>query len=240
MDKPDFIAFDIETATSDFASLCQIGFVAFLKDEIIFQYSQLVRPPNNEYSSRNSRIHGIDALKTKDKLLFPVIWNTIREHFISNLLVAHNSSFDLSVLTSTLKYYNLEVPDFNCDCTFKMTGLSLEALCYSFEINLARHHHALSDAIACAQAYIKLKSGIKPRHQLIRAKSSRNLFAGHERITGDLRKPELENADPANPFYSKKVVFTGILDGISRDDAAKLARTRSADIDSGIPGTLIL
>jgi DNA polymerase III subunit epsilon len=35
-------------------------------------------------------------------------------------------------------------------------------------------------------------------------------------------------------FYNKKVVFTGVLDGKSRDEAAKIVRTKGADIDSGI------
>jgi DNA polymerase-3 subunit epsilon len=234
MNDLDFIAFDVETATSELSSICQIGYVIVSKGEIILQESHLVRPPNNEYASRNSCIHGIDALKTKDKPLFPDIWNTIRGHFTSNLLVAHNSSFDLAVLKGTLSYYNLEVPDFNCYCTFRMTGLNLAALCDSLEINLIKHHDALYDAIACAQAYIKLKSGITPDHQLIRARSASNAFAGHERITGEMLKPDLENADQCNPFYCKKVVFTGVLDGISRDDAAKMVRARGADIDSGI------
>jgi len=124
MNDPDFIAFDVETATSELSSICQIGYVIVSRGEIVLRKFHLVRPPNNEYASRNSCTHGIDALKTKDEPLFPDIWNSIREHFTSNLLVALNSSYDLSVLLGKTRYYNIIVPEFICNCTYSMNGLN--------------------------------------------------------------------------------------------------------------------
>jgi len=37
---------------------------------------------------------------------------------------------------------------------------------------------------------------------------------GHDRIQGDVLKPDLESADPNSPLYNKKVVFTGVLEKI--------------------------
>jgi DNA polymerase-3 subunit epsilon len=106
MDKPDFIAFDVETATPDPASLCQIGYVAVSKGEIVFQEFHLVRPPNNEYASRNSCIHGIDALKTKDVPEFTAILNSIMLRgrnldFRGNGVFGYDKS---SYLTRSYKY----------------------------------------------------------------------------------------------------------------------------------------
>lgn len=228
---PDFIAFDTETATAEPSSICQIGFVIVSDCVIKHRESMLVRPPYNLYNSRNSCLHGIDALQTRYAPSFMVVWSYIWELFTSNLLVAHNSGFDLSVLRRTLRFYRLEVPEFNCDCTYRMTGMSLPDLCDSLEIEMTRHHDALYDAMACAEAFIKLKNGVKPNHQLIRAKTAKNIFSGHEPISGDLLKPDLENADPGHPFYNKRVVFTGVLDRMSRDEAAKLAWANGAIID---------
>jgi len=61
MNKPDFIAFDVETATPELSSICQIGYVIVSKGEIVLQEFHLVRPPCNLYLSRNSCIHGIDV-----------------------------------------------------------------------------------------------------------------------------------------------------------------------------------
>ena len=255
----DFIAFDVETATSDLSSLCQIGFCrgntgsgeawghGGMEAEklgsgeagmpgggeagIFYSASYFVKPPGNEYTAANSCVHGIDALRTKDAPAFPVIWSCIREIFTSNLLVAHNASFDISVLRATLRFYHLDVPSFTYEDTFKMTGLGLAPMCDALEIKMTRHHDALSDAVACGEAYIKLKNGIMPDYQLIRARSRKNIFAGHEPISAHLLVPDLENADPGHPFYNKRVVFTGVLDRMSRDDAAKLARANGAIID---------
>jgi len=190
--------------------------------------------PNNEYSARNSCIHGIDALMTKDKPQFPEIWKKIENDFNSYLLVAHNASFDISVLSAVLQYYNLKVPRFQYECTYQLSGLKLTALCEALEIEITHHHDALYDALACVSAYIKLKNGIKPDHTLIRSKEKENVFVGHERITGKLLKPDLEVADREHQFYNKKVVFTGVLERISRDEAAKIVKSKGADIDTGI------
>jgi len=69
MDNLTFTAFDTETATSHSASICQIGFVVVRKGQITNEKSYLIQPPGNEYDARHSCIHGIDSLKTKDKLI---------------------------------------------------------------------------------------------------------------------------------------------------------------------------
>jgi DNA polymerase III subunit epsilon len=229
-----FTAFDIETATNHSASLCQIGFVVVKDDQITAEKSFLIQPPNNEYEARHSCIHGLDALATKDKPLFPEIWKIIENEFIGSLLVAHNISFDLNILHSTLDYYNLPKPDLAFDCTYKMSGLKLKALAESLQIPITKHHEALSDARVCAQAYILLKHGIIPNHSLIKEVDKSNFFVGHERLNGDVLKPDLNVENNSNPFYSKKVVFTGVLQTITREDAADRIKCLGADIDTGV------
>ncbi|HPM91393.1 MAG TPA: exonuclease domain-containing protein [Bacteroidales bacterium] len=234
MQEADFIAFDTETATAQLSSLCQVGFVVVCNGEVTRKESIFVRPPGNDYAVRNSCLHGIDALKTKDSPEFPEVWEKIGDSFCENLLVAHNASFDLAVLRTTLAYYGLEIPDFKCECTYRMSGLNLAALCDALEIELVNHHDALADATACAIAYLKMKQGIRPDHRLIRPRSGHDFFAGHERITGDLLKPDPEHCDCNHPLFSKKVVFTGVLSSMTREDAARAVKAHGADIDTGI------
>lgn len=233
-DAADFIAFDTETATAEMSSICQLGFVIVSGGRMIRQESVLIRPPLNEYAVRNSCLHGIDSLKTKDSPEFPEVWEMIRDLFADHLLVAHNAAFDLAVLRATLECYGLDMPGFRCECTYRMSGLNLASLCDALEIELVNHHDALADATACAIAYLKMKQGIPPDHRLIRPRSGHDFFAGHERITGDLLKPDLEHCDCNHPFYNKKVVFTGVLNAITRNEAAKAVKTCGADIDTGI------
>ncbi len=234
MPKFNFIAFDVETATPNMASICQIGIIKVVGGSVISQESILIQPPGNEYFARNTCIHGIDSLMTKNKPLFYDIWESIRDDFSSNLLVAHNASFDISAITSALKYYNLDIPTFNYYCTYKLTKLRLTDLCASLNIDISKHHDALADAKACAEAYIKLKNGINPNLDLISNSRIENSFAGHERITGDLLRPDLECGDKNHLFFNKKIVFTGVLDKITREEAARLVKSKGADIDTGI------
>lgn len=230
----NFTAFDTETATSNPASICQIGFVVVQNGQFVEEQSYLIQPPGNEYKARNSCIHGIDSLQTSDKTLFPMIWEKIKGSFIGKLLVAHNASFDLNILNSTLDFYNIHRPVFTCDCTFNMSGLNLKTLSASLNINMTNHHDALSDAKACALAYLYLKQGITPNLDLIKDIERSDMFAGHERLSGDVLKPKLNIHNMDNPFYSKKVVFTGVLQTITREDAAKKIQELGADIDTGV------
>ena len=229
-----FTAFDTETATSHSASLCQIGYVVVQDGQIINEQSYLIQPPGNEYEVRHSCIHGIDSYRTQNESLFPEVWEKIKDEFIGSLLVAHNASFDLNIIYSTLDYYNLNKPILSCDCTYKLSGLKLKALAESLQINISKHHDALSDAKACAQAYILLKQGIKPNHDLICISENSDLFEGHEKLTGKILKPNLDVENTNNPFYSKKVVFTGVLQTITREDAAMRIKNLGADIDTGV------
>jgi DNA polymerase III subunit epsilon len=234
MDKLDFTAFDTETATNKPASICQIGIVQVKDGQISYEKSYLIQPPENEYDARHSSIHGIDALMTKDQPPFPIIWENIRPFLENNLIVAHNAGFDLNTINSTLDYFRIPRPLFTCDCTFKISGLSLKSLSEALKINMVKHHDALSDARTCALAYISLKNGNLPDERLILHNESPDPFAGHERLTGAVLRPNLEVENINNPFHSKKVVFTGVLQNLSREEAAKQVQKMGADIDTGV------
>ena len=104
----------------------------------------------------------------------------------------------------------------------------------AFEITALAHHNALNDAHMCAEAYLKLQMGMVPDTNKITPKPDKALFNGHAKLTGDVLRPNLQNADPSSPFYGKKVVFTGVLTHISREDAAEKVKMLGADIDTGI------
>lgn len=236
MNLTSFIAFDVETATQKKSSICQIGYSKVRDLKIVESKSFLVQPPDNEYLALHSSIHGLSSLDTKNEPLFPKIWKIIKKDFKSYTLVAHNASFDTSVLVSTLEYYNIKVPKLDCICTYKLTNLKLKALCESLRVELVNHHDAMHDAKACAESLIKIINGEEPDHSLIQPEKSSDPFSfeGHERIKGDVLKPNLDVEDKDNPFYSKKVVFTGVLNTISRKEAANILKDKGADIDTGI------
>lgn len=234
----NFVAIDVETALGKRWSICQIGLAIVENGEITRTYSRLVQPPHNEYSIRNINVHRITPELTANESLFPEIWSEISPLLEGKKLVAHNASFDIDCLCQTLGFYNLPIPEIECDCTFIKTGCKLNDICEAYEIELSHHHDAACDAEACAKVYINLLKGIEPDFSKIRSSSVRSTDGftpeGHDRLCGDVLKPDLDIADCSSPFYAKKVVFTGVLNSIDRKEAADLVKKSGGDIDTSI------
>ncbi len=154
----DFVAIDVETAHGKRWSICQIGMVKVEAGNIVDTYDKLVQPPGNEYFYRNIQIHGITPEDTANSPFFNQLWNEIKAFIGDKMLVAHNAAFDMDCLRKTLGYYNLDVPDFKSDCTYKRSGMKLDLACKTYHIRLDNHHNALADSIACAQLFLKLNN----------------------------------------------------------------------------------
>jgi DNA polymerase III subunit epsilon len=235
----DFIAIDVETAAGKRWSICQIGLAIVENGELIETITEFVQPPNNMYSKANIKIHGITPEQTSDKPIFPEVWGKIFPIIQNKKLVAHSAKFDISCLHQTLTYYNLEVPEFEYYCTFSKTGQKLEDACASYNIPLENHHNAGCDAEACAKLYLKIANNFEPDYSKVKSKSkpiAKQIinFDGHDRLHGDILKPDLENSDKSSPFYNKKVVFTGVLQSMGRQEAAQILKQMGADIDTSI------
>lgn len=152
----NFVAIDVETAQGKRWSICQIG-LAIIENGIIKEtISELVQPPGNEYSIYNTRIHGIKKEYTSSSPLFPEVWQKLYPIIRGQKLVAHNASFDMNCLHQTFEYYDMDVLDFNCSCTYKLTGKKLDVACRDIGITLINHHDAVSDAVACAEIFLKM------------------------------------------------------------------------------------
>jgi DNA polymerase-3 subunit epsilon len=151
-----FVALDVETAQGKRWSICQIGLVFFENNVITKTISEYIQPPKNEYFHWNIKIHGITPEITKNKPYFPEVWDRIYPLIKNQKLVAHNASFDKSCLKQTLTYYNIDIPNFNFECTYKMSGEKLNIACESLDIPLYNHHDATCDAKACGLLYLKL------------------------------------------------------------------------------------
>ncbi|QZE12948.1 3'-5' exonuclease [Halosquirtibacter laminarini] len=158
-----FVALDFETATSKRDSACSLAIVTVVDGEIKETYHTFIRPPQNRYDSRNIHVHGITPEMTEFANDFRTAYHQIRKRLVGQVVVAHNESFDRSVLRNTMEYYNLPSEELQLDkqwfCTYKLwkkeglTPTTLRDCCDHFEIPL-NHHDAISDAEAAAKLFM--------------------------------------------------------------------------------------
>jgi len=153
-----FTAFDFETANEGRGSPCSLGLVVVENGIIKEKRSWLIRPKELRFNSMNIGIHGIYERDVADQPEFDELWkNEIACYFENKLVVAHNASFDTSVLRTTLALYDLPFPSLTYTCTWLLSkavwpGLlsyKLGTLAERFQIKF-KHHDAEDDAFACA------------------------------------------------------------------------------------------
>lgn len=122
--------------------------------EIVHELNRLVQPPNNQYFYKNIEVHGIEPEDTASAPTFDDLWYLMKNHIDYQVVVAHNSSFDVNCLRATLAYYDLAQPQFEERCTLRIFKRGLAFLSKKYKIPLD-HHDALSDAKACAMLYLR-------------------------------------------------------------------------------------
>ena len=151
----NFTAIDFETAHGKRYSICQVGLVRVENGVITNELSILVQPPHNFYWDWFTDIHGITPEITRNAPTFNKIWHLFEPYINHQSVVAHNGmSFDFPVLAQTLAYYDMEVPEYEKHCTYRLFGSNLASLCLKYNIPL-NHHEAMSDARACATLFLK-------------------------------------------------------------------------------------
>ena len=160
-----FVSIDFETATAKRNSACSVAIVTVVNGVVVEEYSQLIQPPSNDYAWRNIQVHGIRPNDTFNSPTFAAVYPEIRKRLAGKTVVAHNESFDRSVMRNSMENHSMTYADLGCaakwECTMKLykakdfNPAKLNVLCDHFNIEL-QHHDALSDALACAKLYLML------------------------------------------------------------------------------------
>lgn len=243
MDNLNFVAIDLETATRDRASICEIG-IAVVQDSVVTERrSWLVKPEYNYYDPRNIEIHGITPEMTKHSPDFESVWHEVLPYLENHLVVAHNTSFDMYAIQDALDRNGLDYPSFDYICSMRLAKRSMRQhksslgfLCNVLGIELENHHRAGDDAAACAEVFISAcdfseaatleelqeKYGIEMgqfsqlyhTHTPLRlGNRSRRASFKMSDIVGDPKK-----ANPTNYLYGKTVCITGTMMLASKEE----------------------
>lgn len=163
MNGLSFIAIDLETATRERFSICEIGIAIVEDSKIIASKSWLVQPPYNRYDYFNIMVHGINPNDTKDCPTFPEVWNDVVPLLNNRIIVAHNASFDMYALKDAFKVWHIDYPSIEYYCSYRVAqkvvpncdSYSLPCICRELNIDFGKHHRAEGDAIGCAKVFIE-------------------------------------------------------------------------------------
>ena len=157
----EFTAIDFETANYDRASACSVALIRVKDGKISERFCSLIQPPPGDFVF--TYIHGITHRHVRNAKTFDCIWPSVSSFCDATpLLVAHNATFDKSVLLSCCGHYGIEPPKFPFICTLKIARMvwpklprhTLDSVCEHLKIPL-KHHEAASDAEASAQVLLR-------------------------------------------------------------------------------------
>jgi len=158
-----FTTIDFETANAQRGSACALGWARFQAGQLIDSGQSLINPqlPDEQWSSFNIRIHGIKPDDVRNAPTFAEVWSAIAPSTAAGPLVAHNASFDTSVLRAELARSGLVPDPFRYACSARlsrtawpeMLSVSLPIVAAALGIALD-HHDSRSDATASGQVLL--------------------------------------------------------------------------------------
>lgn len=159
----DFAAIDFETANSQRTSVCSVGVVIVRGGRIADRFYSLIKPEPEYYSCFCTQVHGLTQEDTRLAPTFPEVWRQIEPRIAGLPLVAHNKAFDESCLKAVFRMYGMDYPDYTFLCTLQQSRRvwregkhTLDIIAARCGYDLARHHHALADAEACAAIALRI------------------------------------------------------------------------------------
>lgn len=219
-----YVVVDIETTGLEkfYDEIIELSAIKIKDNQIIDKYTTLCKP-KREIDSFITQLTGI----TNEMLnSAPPIKDVIRDYiaFIGDsIVVGHNINFDINFI-----YYNICKEHFanNYMDILRLARIALPHLEHHrlkdlieyFKLAPFNLHRSLEDCNATFDIYSRLKRfilendiSLKPK----KSKSSKKIDLKNITATTD-------NFDTSHPFYNKYCVFTGKLDKMIREDAARI------------------
>ena len=153
-----YIVMDLENPNVRGNSICQIALVIVKQGEITKSISTYINP-EDRFDPENIKIHGITRQKVVDAPTLPDFWEKTHGVIEENIIVGHNITYDLSVLSKSLDRYGIDVPVFRYIDTLALSRDCLKSDDYQLK-TLSKKigfsytaHDAMEDALACRNLY---------------------------------------------------------------------------------------
>ena len=241
-----FTALDFETANSDRASVCAVGAVRVRDGVVVDTLRSLVRPPEGyaDFERINVSIHGITAADVTDAPQWPTVFAKLMAFAGSDVIVAHNAAFDMSVLLNACGVTDIDWPELDSFCTMRLAKAVLTVPSYSLPwvvdhlgLGAFDHHDPLEDARASAQVLVSLSrrlgaDSIAELSELTAVQLSRTIQDQIEPMLSTISS----SPDPVlgSGFEGDFVCFTGTLRTMVRETAQQLIAEHGGTPQNGV------
>jgi DNA polymerase-3 subunit epsilon len=249
----DFVAFDVETANYHRGSVCAVGAVEVRAGEVVATHSWLTRPPADLdfFDGFNVSLHGITPDMVADQPSFAERLDQLVDLAGGLPLIAHNAAFDMGAIREGCTYEDRPWPTVDYACSLVMARRALDLISYRLPlvahecgVDLAGHHDAGMDALACAHIVLEIarRRGAASLPALL---TDLQMLMGHldpRMWEGCRAKPRwgyppppeaAPDADLHHPLYGQVMVFTGAL-SIRRQDAWAAVAACGATPEQGV------
>ena len=250
----NFVALDFETANEHRGSVCAVGIVKVRGGQVIDRLYWLVRPKTLDFNPYNTSIHGITADDVRDKPRFCDLWDELRGHLNSEMVIAHNAGFDMSVLRYVVADYSLPEAEFPYSCTRLIGRMAWPGLISYALTTVAdslgivfKHHDAVEDARASAEIAVRacVDAGAKTIEELaecLKFKNGRMYPGGYTpprspSLSSGFKISDLkpsDNADSNAPLAGRVFVFTGTLHSMPRIKAMQCVVDAGGGCGNGV------
>lgn len=249
----DFLAIDFETANETRGSACAVGVALIRSGQVVAEGSTLINP-ETYFNPYCTAVNGIEEGDVRAAPTLLSLWPALSALLDDQLVVAHNASFDMSVLRNTAARYELPSgPSFEVLCTYRMARFGWPDLpSYSLGyvapfLGIAfSHHEAGEDARACAEVALALcrelsvpdlrgaisALGVLPGR--VTADSYVPFHMGHSQSHSLTAVARSEDADPTHPLYGRSICFTGALRSMVRHDAMERVTEVGCDFKNSV------
>lgn len=164
--RAEFIAFDTETTGfGPDARIIEVGVVRMREGEVIDRWSQLICPDDVDWDSPNVQkaleVNKIKREELNDKPTFQEVAIDLLDRLSYPYLVAHNTPFDLRMLTQELTRMDMTLPTWDlvldtCSLDFRVSGgrgFKLENCARRWGVSFKDAHRAEVDAEVCGKIF---------------------------------------------------------------------------------------
>lgn len=162
----DFVAIDFETANGKRSSPCAVGMTKVRDGLIVDRLAGYIQPPPpyDYFSAANVAVHGITARHVRNAPEWPKALAAITRFVGDDMMVAHNSSFEASVIRQSCELLALPTPAIPLACSLAIARSILWDLdkhrlpdvARAVGVPIGTHHDAQADADMSALAVVAM------------------------------------------------------------------------------------